>query len=83
MGDIMDTNTWQEKNEKEIKAVNEKFNFLGYALLIIGGITFAIGLFNTLFYNFLTWPVMIYGLVVAGLGEIIDLLHRIYINTKK
>lgn len=67
----------------EIDAENEKSNLIGNTLLILGTIIFIISIIVTIFFDFYYYPAILLGLIVAGFGEVINLLQKIYVNTKK
>jgi ATP/ADP translocase len=84
----MESNTNDDKGAREAKWAteieneNDKSNFLGSALFWIGAIIFFCALIATLFYSTSWLTTSIYGLLIAGLGEVIALLQKIYFNTK-
>ena len=75
------TRTTNEK--KEIEELNERSNFVGKTLLVIGFIIILISIIVTIVYNMSYWSGIIWGLIVVGFGEIIELIQKIYVNTKK
>lgn len=71
--------SWKEEIDKE----NDKSNLIGKILLVTGAAIAIIGLFGTILYNASWYPSIMYGLLISGFGEVISLLQKIYVNTKK
>jgi len=71
------------RSKKEIEELNEKSNFIGKILLVVGFIIVLIFIVATIVYDMSYWSGIIWGLIVVGFGEIIELLQKIYVNTKK
>jgi len=71
------------RSKKEIEELNDKSNFIGKVLLVVGFIIILISIIVTIIYDMSYWTGIIWGLIVVGFGEIIDLLQKIYVNTKK
>lgn len=73
----------EKKWASEIEAENEKSNPIGKLLLLLGTVIFFVSIVVTLFVNSNYYPAILLGLIVAGFGEVIILLQKIYVNTKK
>jgi len=76
-------NDLELRSKKEIEELNERSNFVGKTLLVIGFIIILISIIVTIVYDMSYWSGIIWGLIVVGFGEIIELLQKIYVNTKK
>lgn len=82
-GGSVDVKAYIERSDAEIAAENEKSNLIGTILLWAGLPITTFFLIMTLFVYSTYWPGVAAGLVVAGIGEIISLLQKIYVNTKR
>lgn len=71
------------QSKKEIEELNDKSNIVGKSLSVVGFIIILISIFATVFYNLLYLYGIVSGLIIVGFGEIINLLQKIYVNTKK
>lgn len=81
--DVKKTTELEKQWSAEIMAENEKSNPIGKLLFYAGWVIFAISIILTLIVDVGYFTAILGGLVIAGFGEIINLLQKIYVNTKK
>lgn len=74
---------YADKSAAEISKMNEKSSSLGTLLVLVGIIIAIVTLLVTIFEDYSYWMGIVLGLLVAGVGEIIILLNKIYLNTKQ
>lgn len=82
-GDNMDSQRLEEKSNQHIDEDIANSRIFSRLLYIVGTIIFASGLISMMLLDMKFWNLLVYGLIVAAFGEIISLLQRIYVNTKK
>jgi len=72
----------QKKWTREIEEHEDKSNILGKILVVVGFAISIIALLGILYYGPVMASFIVAGLVVAGIGEIINLLQKIYYDAK-
>jgi hypothetical protein len=81
--EIKKNNDLEKQWSAEIMAENDKSNPIGKLLLYAGWAIFAVSIFMTLIHDVRYFTAILGGLVIAGFGEVINILQKIYVNTKK